>query len=668
MESGRVVEYIDRQKILCAVVLEVKKQRLRLLSENNREVKLSAGRLLHRYTTCLDPSLSRQKMVEALKEIANHCRDLMSQIDIKELWDVLNTEQEWIDIDTMTEFCFPNNRTDDHVSAVIRAFFQDRFYFKFNPDGFFPNSVEQVDRLIALAEEKARRDKIIQKGADWLKLILTNNFRLTEPLSAEKNEIVDILKSIYLFENESRHFALGKDMLAKAGIKEIGRIFQILVKLGIWDQNENIDLFRFEIPVTFPAEVVESAFTLVNTKTGSPQIILGHDERKDLTDVPAITIDGQATLDYDDAISLERVQDGYRLGIHIVDVGHFVKKGDKIDQEALSRGSSIYMPDGKIPMLPACLAEDLCSLKAGELRPAISTMVNLDLSYGIIDYEILPSLIKVKQQYTYYDVNQLLDELEGIADFREIALKFRQIRLDAGALQISLPEINVWINAGGKITVNRINRESPGRMLISELMIMANWLMAAYLKDHGVPAVYRSQPAPKERLFKGDEGSLFQNAMQRRLLNRFILSSEPDHHSGLGLEAYITATSPIRKYFDLVTQRQVRAALGKETPYSAAEIDNFINMLAQTTGNVARIQQNRMRYWVLRYLEKCIGQKEEAIVLLAFKKNYRILLPQYMIECDLPIISGVELKPEDLIQVTIQRVRARENLLTVYMG
>jgi exoribonuclease-2 len=326
------------------------------------------------------------------------------------------------------------------------------------------------------------------------------------------------------------------------------------------------------------------------------------------------------------------------------------------------------MPDGKIPMLPACLAEDLCSLKAGELRPAISTMVNLDPSYGIIDYEILPSLIKVKQQYTYYDVNQLLDELEDIADFREIALKFRQTRLDAGALQISLPEINAWIDADGEITVNRINRESPGRMLISELMIMANWLMAKFLKQHGVPAVYRSQPAPKERLFKGNEGSLFQNAMQRRLLSRFILSSEPDHHSGLGLEAYITATSPIRKFFDLVTQRQVRAVFGKETPYSAAEIDNFINMLAQTTGNVARIQQNRMRYWVLRYLEKCIGQKEEAIVLLAFKKNYRILLPQYMIECDLPISSGVDLQPEDLIQVTIQRVRARENLLTVYMG
>ncbi len=92
----------------------------------------------------------------------------------------------------------------------------------------------------------------------------------------------------------------------------------------------------------------------------------------------SMTIDGQSTLDFDDAISIEDHGDRYRLGIHIVDVGHYVKKGDLIDREAISRGSSIYMPDQKIPMLPTSLAEDLCSLKAGQPRPAISILVNLD--------------------------------------------------------------------------------------------------------------------------------------------------------------------------------------------------------------------------------------------------------------------------------------------------
>jgi exoribonuclease-2 len=240
--------------------------------------------------------------------------------------------------------------------------------------------------------------------------------------------------------------------------------------------------------------------------------------------------------------------------------------------------------------------------------------------------------------------------------------------MEAGAVQISLPELNVWIGEDGEIVVNKINRESPGRMLVSELMIMANWLMAKFLTERGVPAIFRTQPSPKERLFKGNEGNLFQNVMQRRLLSRFILNHEADHHSGLGLDAYTTATSPIRKYFDLVTQRQVRAALGLEAPYSSDDIDNIISLLEQPMSTVMKIQQRRSRYWVLKYLEQRIGQKEEAIVLLKRRKNYQVLLPEYMIECDLPISGGIELNPEDFIQVTIQHVNARKDILLVYGG
>jgi exoribonuclease-2 len=668
MESGNVVEYIDRQKIVCAVVLEVKKQRLRLLTESNREVNISVSRLSHNSRMRLDLSQGRQKMVEALKEIANRRKELISNVDIKELWEVLNTEQVWIDLATMTEFCFPNSPTEDHESAVVRAFFENRFYFKFNPDQFFPNSEEQVDRLVTQEKETARKDRIIQESADWLKSILNNNYDTSEPLSEDKQEFADILKSAYLFEKESKHYNLAKAILAKAGMNDIDGIFPVFVKVGIWDENENIDLQRFEIPIHFYNHVVEEASALVNSPSGSPTVISADGQRKDLTSIPIMTIDGQATLDYDDAISIESTDNAYQLGIHIVDVGHFIKKGDIIDQEAFIRGSSIYMPDRKIPMLPSCLAEDLCSLKLGKLRPAISTVVRLNSAFGIIDYEIIPSLIKVNKQYTYYDVNLLGDTNKDIVILQEIALKFRRQRMEDGAVQISLPELNVWIGTDGEIVVNKINRESPGRMLVSELMIMANWLMAKFLTEHGVPAVFRTQPSPKERLFKGNEGNLFQNVMQRRLLSRFILKHEADHHSGLGLDAYTTATSPIRKYFDLVTQRQVRAALGLEAPYSSEEIDNIINLLEQPISTVMKMQQRRSRYWVLKYLEQQIGQKEEAIVLLKRRKNYQVILPEYMIECELPISGGIELNPEDLIQVTIQHVNARKDLLLVYRG
>jgi exoribonuclease-2 len=149
MESGNVVEFIESQKIMCAVILEIKKLRLRLLTETNREVKMPASRLSHKCDSFLDLTMGREKLVASLKEIANRRTALISSIDVKELWEILNTEQEWIDLPTMTGFCFSGEPTYDHESAVVRAFFNDRHYFRFKGDQFFPLTAEQVSELEA---------------------------------------------------------------------------------------------------------------------------------------------------------------------------------------------------------------------------------------------------------------------------------------------------------------------------------------------------------------------------------------------------------------------------------------------------------------------------------------------------------------------------------------
>jgi len=480
----------------------------------------------------------------------------------------------------------------------------------------------------------------------------------------DTREIIELLKSYYLFDKDSKDHAPARAILGKAGLDRTAGLFPLLVKLNVFDEDENIDLLRFEVATEFSDEILNCAQNLCV----SCQDFAGDEVRTDMTSLSLMTIDGLSTLDFDDAISVEKVGDQFRLGIHIVDVAHFVRKGDLIDQEALCRGSSIYMPDQKISMLPAGLAEGICSLKAGELRPAISTMVNLSPSLEIIDYEILPSLINIRDQLTYHDVNLAADQNQDVVILREIAKKFRSERFDAGAVQISVPEINVWLADNGSITVNKINRESPGRMLVSELMILANRLVAKYLAENNMPAIFRSQPAPRERLYRGDGGTLYQNWMQRRFLSRFVLGHHPAKHSGLGLDAYVTATSPIRKYFDLVTQRQIRAVLGLEQPYTSEEIERIIQLLELPMGNVARIQNGRHRYWLLKYLEQYVGRKEEAIVLIKRRNNYQILLSDYMIECELPISGSFELKPEDLVQVAIQNVRARKDQIVVYLG
>ncbi len=668
MEKGCIIEYIDRQKVVCAVVMEVKDQRLRVLTETNREVNLSGNRLSHAARDRLDAALGRENLVATLKRTAGRREALSGQVDVGELWAVSTSEQQWIDLATMTGLCFPDDPDADHESAVVRAFFRDRLYFKFNADRFFPNDPEQVERLKAQQEEAERRNRLIDEGAAWLKSLTNGDSAAAVSLSERERELIDIFRSLYLHGKESRHYATGEKILTAAGLDSTAALFPVLVKLGVWDENENIDLITYEIPTDFAPEATDEAGALARAAGKTPIAVAPESVRRDLTRLSLMTIDGQSTLDYDDALSLETRADSYRLGVHIVDVGHHVKKDSALDREAFTRCSSIYMPDRRLPMLPSCLAEDLCSLKAGHLRPAVSTLVTLGPSLDIVSIEIVPSLVRVERQLTYYDVNVLADENRAYGILRDVAARFHDFRLQAGAVQITLPEVHVWIGEGGEINVNRINRESPGRMLVSELMIMANWLMGRFLKERGLPAVFRSQPEARERLYRGDSDSLFQNIMQRRLLNRFVLSHAPETHAGLGLDTYVTATSPIRKYCDLVTQRQIRAAFGLEAPYTAAEIDAIIRQLELPMSQVSRLQHRRVRYWILKYLEQRVGRKEEAIVLAKRRRSYQVLIPEYMIECDIPFTSGLALKPEDTIQVVIQRASARRDVLNVFVG
>ena len=660
MESGEIVEYIDDRRIITAVVVESGNQRIKLLTELNREVKVAAQRLSHRGHARLNPSAARHQLVTALREISRRRGAIAATVDTEALWEILNQEEAWIELNIMTGLCFPKAVDDDHESGVIRALFKSRRYFRFKPDQFLPHTEAQVSAIVAAEQKALRQQQLIDHGAQWILSVQSQND--AKPPD-DHRELVEILISFYLFEKESPHNQTGRAIMKKAQLTSPEAIFNHLVAVGVWTVDENVDLLRYRIPVQFSQPILDLAQSSAPLSTA-----IEGGSRVDLTHLTTITIDGQSTLDFDDALSIETRQDHYLVGIHISDVAHVIKKGDLLDNEARSRGSSIYMPDNRISMAPTSLAENRLSLKKDHIRPAISTMVKISLSGDIVSYDIFASTIRVDHQLTYFEANLSSEAGEAIATLYDIATRFRRKRLDQGAIQITLPEINIWLDEGGLPVVNQINRESPSRMMIAEMMILSNWLSARFLAENRMPAIFRSQPVPKQRIFKNGSGTLFQNWMQRKQLSRFALRTEPENHSGLGLDAYVTASSPIRKYFDLVTQRQLRAALGLEAAYSQKEIVDIIEQLARPMADVGRIQFRRNRYWLLKHLEGRIGEKEEAIVLQRRRNDYAILLKAYMIECGLPQSSGVNLKPEDLVQVTIQHVNARSNMLSVFMG
>ena len=656
MNIGNIAEYIDQQRVVCAVVTQLKNQRLRLLTENNREINLSAARLAHLSREGLDASASRDSLVRELKTLSQKRRKLAETLDIGELWELLHEDGEPIDIPTMTALCFDPPTTEDHESAVIRAFFKDKLYFKFNRDHLTPHTPEQIELKLRQQREAAEKERLIEQGSIWLKAMEQGT-----ATKVPSSNIRAILTDYYIHEKESATADQARAILSRTGSDAPQQIFNAMVKAGVWHPHENLDLIRLDIPTRFPDPVLEKAGSLLQTHGDFTRDPL----RKDLTEIPLITIDGQSTLDYDDAISLQKEEDGYLLGIHIIDVGYYIKDNDPIDQDARSRASSIYMPDDKIPMLPPNLSEDLCSLREGELRPAISTLVRLNRFFEIIDYEITASIIKVHHQMTYSEANMLNGEDDPITTLHKIATVLREKRIRAGAVQITLPEVNIWLEENGEIGISRIDRENPSRMLVSELMILANTLMAEFLASHDTPAVFRSQPDPKQRLFQGIETSLFLNCMQRKQLNRAVTGTSPEHHSGLGVKSYATATSPIRRYYDLLTQRQIRGILGYEAPYTREALESMLQILAIPMANAGRAQFQRRRYWLLKYLETRRGTDHEAVVLDSRRDFFTVLIKEFMLEWRLPA-GGMSLKPGDLVRVTIQHADARRDQLSLF--
>jgi len=656
MELGTIVEYIDRKLIVCAVVLGKKNQKLRMLTEHNREVSHAEKRLAHVSSERLDLRTGRDALVNRLKHTVARRRQLQKQIDVEALWEVLHTEATWIDLQTMAEFSFDGEISGDHTSAVIRALFEDRLYFKFDSNRFFPNSRERVAQIAAQAALEARKAHTIEEGSRWIQEVLAARHPSVPP---GKEEIVELLKSFYLFGKDSPNYDIGKEIISRSGLDPTDGPFHLLVKLGIWNHDENLNLHRFGISDTFPPEAMETVEQLNDQETK----VEPDGKRRDLTHLSTITIDGQSTLDFDDAISIEREEDGFRLWVHVTDVSHFLEKGSPVDEEALARGSSIYMPDKRIPMVPRPLAEDLCSLKEGQDRRAISITARLDHSAKVLEYEIFPSIIRVNRQMTYYDANLIVDQDPELSAMYELAQKFREFRLNAGAIQLTLPEMNVWIDSKREISVNQINRESPGRLTVSECMILANWLAGRFFRDQGQSTVFRSQLEPRGRLIDESGGTLYQNWMQRRLLSRVIIGLEPEPHTGLGLDVYVTLTSPLRKYVDLATQRQLRSLLGLEAPYSDEDLRFIIRAVEQPMSYITVLQRERLRYWILRFLERHVGQKQEALVLEKRRNRYVVLLTKYMIECSLPLNCGADLKPEDTILVKIERVSARSDMI-----
>ena len=316
----------------------------------------------------------------------------------------------------------------------------------------------------------------------------------------------------------------------------------------------------------------------------------------------AVTVDDDDTVEVDDALSCEALADGgVRVRVHIALVADFVAKGGAMDQEAAARATTVYLPEATIRMLPDPISCRAASLIAGEDRPVMTTDVRLSADGELIEAIDLPRAntdhapARLRPgRSVFWNPETRADETAAtVSRLHAAAVQLRQRRRTAGAVLVQRREAKVRVR-GDDVEITVLDNASPGRTLVAEFMVLSNFVAARYAATNRIPIIYRVQP----QLGGGDIASL-----------RPRLSLHPEYHAGIGLGFYAQLSSPIRRYADLVLQRQMLGALANrdhQTP-PIYTVDELLTVLAGAENAEAsgrELERRAKRYWTLRYLER----------------------------------------------------------------
>ena len=656
MNQGKIVEYIDHGEFIIAICLQDEGSRLHLLTPTNREMNLSPKRALLISNSSIGVQSPRDELLRKLKKAEEGRNRLKQEINVRELWELVKDEAETYDHPDLAQLCFGKEVTDEHISGLVRALFEDKLYFKMKDDRFTPNSEEKITSALEQMAREASKEEKLEQGSEWLRAVLENK-QVQEPKGRE--EITKALVDLALYGEDSPTLKFGKELLQRSGLSDIREARRVLVSLGIWSEDENLDLLRRDIRVSFSEEQLRESEQICGAETP-----LG--EREDLRHLRVWTIDGPMTRDFDDALSVQVEEGRIHLGIHIADVASVIEPDSLLDEEAARRGTSLYLPRLQIPMIPVALSQEALSLKQGCDRPAISLIAELDRDGNLLYSRFVPSLVRVEKQWTYEEVNQSFDEEPLFREMRRLSQIMQQRRIEQGALVLSLPEIAVEVRPEGAIRLHKIEQDTPSRTMVAELMIFYNWLAARFCKERQISAIYRCQEAPAERLSPEEMRYIYYVFKQRRKLSPLSIHTEPKPHSSLGVDMYTTVTSPIRRYYDLLVQRQISNYLCCGTPlYSRQDMEKRRLLLDPLLKSIEILTRNSTRYWIQKYLAQHIGERIPALVLDVIRNKYRVLLTDVFLIVEVKKENGQSFHEGQEIMVRIRKSDPWEDFVKV---
>ena len=438
-----------------------------------------------------------------------------------------------------------------------------------------------------------------------------------------------------------------------------GKIIQVLGN----SEEKGIDVLSVAkscgLPMEFPEKVLNQAERIRESLNEGD--FYG---RLDLRDVPMVTIDGEDAKDLDDAVSLSKEGNLFHLGVHIADVSNYVQYSSALDREALKRGTSVYLVDRVIPMLPKKLSNGICSLNAGEDRLALSCLMDIDEKGKVVSHGIAETVIHVNERMTYTDVKKILrKEDQQLAEryreflpmffqMEELSALLRKRRKKRGAIDFDFPESKIELDENGKPVRIYPYEQNVATRIIEDFMLAANETVAQEYAQAGIPFVYRTHDTPdmekmepvlelvhragvkvkksKEEIrpkevqkilkeLEGKDSEDFFSRLILRSMKQAKYTTECTGHFGLAARYYCHFTSPIRRYPDLQIHRIIKENLrGKMTEAKMSHYEEILDEVARQSSAMERRAEEAERETVkmkkAEYMESQIGETFEGVI------------------------------------------------------
>ena len=538
---------------------------------------------------------------------------------------------------------------------------------------------DEVEVAITKAPAGRRREgkilKIVNRGTQRLVGYYQSrkNFGFVVP----DNE--RILQDIFVPAEQSKGAVTGHKVVVELTSyggerkKPEGRIVEILGHAN----DPGVDILSivkaYDLPIEFPEKVLNQAERVAKPVTGADMA-----GRKDVRDWQTVTIDGEDAKDLDDAITLTKEGDNYILGVHIADVTNYVQENSALDREALKRGTSVYLADRVIPMLPHVLSNGMCSLNAGEDRLALSCIMTVDSKGNVIDHQIAETVVNVDERMSYTSVKKILEEhdeeecrryqtlLPMFEMMKELSEILRNRRHKRGAIDFDFPESKMVLDEDGTPLEIKAYDRNVATKIIEDFMLLANETVAEEYFWQEIPFVYRVHEAPDEekmkklitfiqnfgytmhvpkgqeirpkevqKLLDKIEGSQ-EEAMISRLTLRSMkqakYSPDNDGHFGLATQYYTHFTSPIRRYPDLQIHRIIKDNLrGRMTE---SRRDHYAKILTEVTMQASSLERRAdeaeretVKLKKVQYMKKFYGEEFEGVISGITKWGLYVELP-----------------------------------------